>query len=76
MLKSLASQFMPMKVIIMQMKPIILITEAGVPRHDGTLIACRYMANTVHVIRAHVSFGSQPQYLPHASFAQRAPEKG
>ena len=32
------------------------------------------MAKTNQVINAHVSFGSQLQYEPHASFAQTAPE--
>ena len=48
--------------------------EAGSPFHLGMDMEWRYMAKTVHVIKDHVSFGSQPQYLPHASFAHAAPE--
>ena len=73
MLRSLASQFTPRNVIIMQMKPMMLKMDAGSPLRLGITFACRYMANTVHVMSDHVSFGSQLQYLPHASSAHAAP---
>src|SRR3989304_1741277 len=71
---SLASQFTPRNVLIMTTKPSIFSIEAVSPFIESTLTACRYMAKTVHVMRDHVSFGSQLQYLPHASFAHPAPE--
>src|ERR1051326_2644288 len=43
------------------------------PRQPAVARACRYPAYTTHVMNAHVSFGSQPQYRPHALFAHSAP---
>ena len=43
------------------------------PCQDLVIRACKYEAKTNHVIKAQVSFGSQLQYEPQASFAQTAP---
>src|SRR5574337_1646347 len=72
--RSLASQFTPRNVIIMQTKPSMLNAEAGVPLSPGVAFEWRYKVKTVHVMSDHVSFGSQLQYLPHASLAHAAPE--
>ena len=40
------------------------------PCHPLSKRECKYVANVNHVISAHVSFGSQLQYEPHASLAQ------
>ena len=54
-------------------KPIEPSKAAFSPTQPFVKRACMYAAKINQVISAHVSFGSQLQYEPHASFAQTAP---
>ena len=47
---------------------------AFLPCHPFSKRECKYVAKINHVIKAHVSLGSQLQYEPQASLAQTAPE--
>ena len=48
-------------------------TAARRPFQPEVARAWRYPAKMTHVMKDHVSFGSQPQYRPHADCAQMAP---
>ena len=44
------------------------------PSQPFVIRECKYVAKIIHVIKAQVSFGSQLQYEPQASFAQTPPD--
>ena len=71
---SRVSQPDPIKVNNMQKNPSTLNTEPPTLLHEGSDMACKYIAKAVHVINDNISKGSHDQYLPHALSAHAAPE--
>ena len=61
---SFASQLTPRNVIIMQIKPMMLMTEAGRFLKRRMVMEWRYMVKTVHVMSDHVSIVPNSKTCP------------